>query len=751
MRTKFFIIILFFVLQLKANNPGTYNIVWNSPGNSSKNSVPLGNGDMGINLWVEEEGNICFYLCKTDSWDENGRLIKIGKVKINISPNPFKNATLFTQILNLTDGTIEIKAGQGKEQVKFIVWVDANNPVVQFEAETPKTTEIIAKSEIWRTKADTIKDLVASDLNAIPEIYGPMLFQPDYTMNVPGKIVWYHLNPETTGFRTNLIMQGLYDFGLENPLKDRIFGAVIIGDKFEKSDETTLYSKGGKKRDLSIYVNTLHPSTPEKWLNSVDQIIEKYKNLGIVDRFNFHKDWWHKFWERSWVNISCNDTVTTPNGIESQGKVLTRGYALQRFINACAGRGKYPIKFNGSIFTVDYEGMDGFADYRLWGPGYWWQNSRLPYISMPASGDFEMMEPLFNMYLAQLPLAKYRTNIAFKHKGALFPECTYFWGSVFSVSWGFKHIDVKEEKLQESRWHKYEWVCGLELASMMYDYYLYTRDEKFAKEKFLPFTEQVILFFEQHYNTDTEGNLKLEPSQALETWWICTNSTPEVAGLHYLVEKVASMPQYLLSDSLKLLIAKVDKILPPLPVMEVNNKKMLAPAEKFADYNNVEAPELYPVFPFKLYGSGKPDIDLAINAYYSRNPKGSYGWRQDDIFAALLGLTSEAKTGILERASKWDKEFRFPAFWGPNYDGTPDQCHGGVLLKSLQVMLLQCDDREIRLLPAWPKEWDVDFKLSAPYNTTIEVDYKQNKIVRLKVTPEERSKDIILPDFIKMP
>ena len=33
--------------------------------------------------------------------------------------------------------------------------------------------------------------------------------------------------------------------------------------------------------------------------------------------------------------------------------MVTRGYILQRFVTASAGRGNSPIKFNGSIFTVD--------------------------------------------------------------------------------------------------------------------------------------------------------------------------------------------------------------------------------------------------------------------------------------------------------------------------------------------------------------------------------------------------------------
>jgi alpha-L-fucosidase 2 len=87
----------------------------------------------------------------------------------------------------------------------------------------------------------------------------------------------------------------------------------------------------------------------------------------------------------------------------------------------------------------------------------------------------------------------------------------------------------------------------------------------------------------------------------------------------------------------------------------------------------------------------------------------------------------------------------FPAFRGPNFDWTRDQDHGAVLLKTMQVILLQCDEKEIRLLPAWPKEWDINFKLLAPFNTTIECSYKNGKIERLIVLPESRRKDVILP------
>jgi len=98
--------------------------------------------------------------------------------------------------------------------------------------------------------------------------------------------------------------------------------------------------------------------------------------------------------------------------------------------------------------------------------------------------------------------------------------------------------------------------------------------------------------------------------------------------------------------------------------------------------------------------------------------------------------------GDNEKAKRPDS--RFPAFWGPNFDWIPDQCNGSVILSTLQYMLMQTDGKKIILLPAWPKEWNADFKLHAPYNTTLEGRVVNGEVIDLKVTPESRRKDVIV-------
>ena len=69
-----------------------------------------------------------------------------------------------------------------------------------------------------------------------------------------------------------------------------------------------------------------------------------------------------------------------------------------------------------------------------------------------------------------------------------------------------------------------------------------------------------------------------------------------------------------------------------------------------------------------------------------------------------------------------------------------------MLQMALQLMLMQCDGREIRLLPSWPTEWDADFKLHAPFQTVVEGKVRGGKLIGLRVTPESRRVDLRVSD-----
>ncbi len=101
---------------------------------------------------------------------------------------------------------------------------------------------------------------------------------------------------------------------------------------------------------------------------------------------------------------------------------------------------------------------------------------------------------------------------------------------------------------------------------------------------------------------------------------------------------------------------------------------------------------------------------------------------------------------LVQRFSRAHEGSRFPAFWGPNFDWIPDQDHGSAGLATLQAMLMQADGERITLFPAWPRDWDVEFRLRAPMNTTVEGARRRGELIALSVTPESRRGDVVLCD-----
>lgn len=112
--------------------------------------------------------------------------------------------------------------------------------------------------------------------------------------------------------------------------------------------------------------------------------------------------------------------------------------------------------------------------------------------------------------------------------------------------------------------------------------------------------------------------------------------------------------------------------------------------------------------------------------------------------AARLGFTDEARRMVADRFKRTHPGARFAAFWKAGFDWIPDQDNGGVASIALQSMLMQWDGRLIHLLPAWPRDWDVEFRLHAPFQTVVEGKIERGKLVNLRVTPESRLADVRL-------
>ena len=722
-----------------------YNVVWNSPSANSLGSMPLGNGDIGINLWVEENGDLLFYLSKTDAWSENARLLKLGKVRLSLSPNPFQTGRPFLQELLLKDGVVHIGAGAKEELVSIDIWVDANHPVVELDVKSEIPISALVSTEPWRTERRQITD--KNEIHAAYGIHGgPDVFvEKDSFLENKKGIIWLHRNKRSI-WKDNLELQGLgkYSKKNEDPLLHRTFGGLILSKGMVTEGNGRLKMDHPKKQfSISVYALSAQTENQNDWTEEITQIAKNVGLLSRKQRFADHKNWWYSFWNRSYIHLSTDDI----NEKESVYNV-SRGYALQRYMNACSGRGNSPIKFNGSIFTVDTKDLDnrygGFdADYRQWGGPYWWQNTRLPYWSMLEAGDFDLMLPLFKMYREALEVRKEATKIYYGHKGAFFPETMYFWGTYTDSNYGRDRSQLPMGTT-ENRFIRHYWQSGLEISLMALDYYAFTQDEELFKHTLLPVITEIINFYDNHWGRDKNGKILFDPAMALETYNTAVNPLPEIVGMNKVCTGLLRLPGYLISSSQRKQFNRLISELPEIPTRMVDGEKLLAPAQEYSGKQNIENPELYAIFPYRTFGIGKENLELGRRTFAQRAIKQTGGWQQNAIKAAYLGLTAEAAELTSQNFNAGTTYYRFPTMWGPNYDWTPDQCHGTVAMTALQRMLVQYEGDSIYLLPAWPENWNVDFKIFAPKNTTIEASIKNGKIKRLEVTPSIRKKDIIV-------
>ena len=441
----------------------------------------------------------------------------------------------------------------------------------------------------------------------------------------------------------------------------------------------------------------------------------------------------------------------------TEDQPLTRAYQRQRYLNACQNRGEFAPKFNGGMFTVEPRFQDAKLDYnadwRRWGDCYWFQNTRLIYHPMAMAGDTDLMEPLWALYRRPRALAEARSVAWYGSAGSWIPETMTIFGTYANKDYGWNR-NGKAPGEVGSPWWRWAWNQSPELIDLLLKRYEWTLDQRFAREELLPQAESLLRYFDTRFRRDDRGRLYIDPAQSAETYWNgVANDLPNLAGLQAVLPRLRALPETLTTPAQRELFARLDRIRPPIPVGERQTKggklRVLLPAEKFDDKtNNCENTELYAVWPFACYAVGKPDLELARTTYRVRKFNLPSGWGYDGQAAAMLGLTDEAAHNIIDKTRNSHPAYAWPATWGPNFDWLPDQCHGGNLMTTTQLMLMQCDGDRITLLPAWPPAWAVDFRLRAPGNTTVEATVRGGVVERLVVTPAaNRNRVVLAPPF----
>ena len=190
----------------------------------------------------------------------------------------------------------------------------------------------------------------------------------------------------------------------------------------------------------------------------------------------------------------------------------------------------------------------------------------------------------------------------------------------------------------------------------MLDYCEATGDEAFLRETVLPLADGVITFYDQHWKRDEKGKIRMDPACALESGHEVVNPLPEIAGLRYVLPRLLALPEKKTTAAQRAAWKKTLADVPEMPMATLKDaatpaqlavwklppserpevrmsaeadKKILVAAEVIKTWQGDEVPDLYAVFPYRLYAFDSKDADIGRRTFERWNPpqpRNAYPW-----------------------------------------------------------------------------------------------------------------------------
>ncbi len=751
MKRSLFASILGLSLGLAARGADTthwtrpYNIVWTEPGTNGLSSMPAGGGNIGLNVWAQKDG-VLFYISSPDNFNENEILTKLARIRVTVSPNPFADS--LRQELELESNTVRVSGRTADgTAVSLLIRADAHQPVVHVEGTAAQPVSVTATLELddnWK-------------MTARPFDNG---------------VLWSRRVPEPSGYRARMIAA----WGLEaiagkvpDTLGNLTCGGLLLGAGFAPGASGTGTNEGRRCSTapltnvapvtafaLRAALRIAQDATPDAWTNEVRQLAARTASTQAADR-ETSAAWWRAFWDRSRIVINPDSTKTNDPAWEAG-----RNYQLFRAMLGANSTGRYPTFFNGGFFLCHADpDSRGWASCRFMA-----QNQRHLYWPLLKSGDADVLSVGTDFYVRAAELQSARIKLKFGADGVIYDEMLNTMGLGNAPNKdgfdNFVHL-------------RYHFTSGLEFVLMMIEAHRYFGTDL---KPCLPAIEGAARFFDTFYRKENKtrtgselnekGQLVITPVNTLESGTNNINGTDSLSGLIAISEAVLALPEGTIPAEMRAYFQGFRKILPPIATYKANNRTVIATASNalLVALDSGELPALYTVYPFSLYGVGKPNLEMARDTWaaaWTRSGGNAFCWWYGNVIVARLGLTEEARRYALTKLRfpldyacvkggwyRGDKpaRTRFPTLYDGGGGGgsgpceTPDMDHGGNAMVGLQDMLLQTDGKRILLLPAWPPDWDVDFKLHAPEQTTVEGQVRGGKLVNLLVTPALRRADV---------
>ncbi|WP_316817863.1 glycosyl hydrolase family 95 catalytic domain-containing protein [Pedobacter nyackensis] len=424
-----------------------HDIVYLSPTQLEAEGFPMGNGNMGGMIWNNDNG-IELQINKNDLWtslsaDEGGTSIlkHAARLKIDFGTPVFSWIHLnnFEGRLSLKNGEATYKASTAYTKTNIKTWLARGKNVWVVECENIPNASVLGESLMATISLERL---------------GSRAFSGWYGGGFPK-------NTAVGIGKTQSLLNGR-DMVIEEKGEGLHFAVVcrvIKGSNLptlvnsHRTEQKTSHNK------FTVLISVVSDRENNQPVAAAQQLLDEAEKTGIRQLNEEKNDWYKNFWSNSFVKLG-ND-------------YLENIYYLRRYLMAAGSQGEFPVAFNGGLWRWNRDVMNWVT------PHHW--NTQQQYWGLAAQNDCQLMLPYLNTYFKMIPygeaLAKERKA---PNDALLITEAHCFSG---------------EQVYKDRSDMKNNFTPAAQISALFWDYYAFTGDQTFLKNKAYPFMKKSANFY----------------------------------------------------------------------------------------------------------------------------------------------------------------------------------------------------------------------------------------------------------------
>lgn len=295
------------------------------------------------------------------------------------------------------------------------------------------------------------------------------------------------------------------------------------------------------------------------------------------------------------------------------------------------------------------------------------------------------------------------------------------------------------------------WLVGSAWVSwFFYDYWLYSQDIDFLRERALPFMMESAEFYEDYLTLDDEGKVSIIPSYSPENtpsnaeWALCINATMDLAVIRELFTSLIDASRVIEIDSD--IVENWKKLIQKFPSYSVAKdgsfSEWLHPFYE-ENHQHRHASQLYPFFNIPN-DSILDNQDLKKACQVTLQKRMEYRTSTSGVMAFGIVQLGLAATNLQDKKHSQEclnllcsEQYWSPAlvsFHDPKEIFNVDIC-GGMPAVLTQMLLLSTTE-SIKLLPSLPSNWPNGHLkgICARGGFKVDVNWKEGELIEARIT-----------------